>query len=76
MIRTAHLQGTDNVLVDPGFEEAPELTAKATQALRLNELIDQRGLSKIEAATITVAISRTSHSRKEACGAGISSALA
>jgi predicted XRE-type DNA-binding protein len=46
-------QGTDNVLLDLGFDDAEELSAKAALALKLNELIDRRGLSQTEAATIT-----------------------
>lgn len=46
-------QGTDNVLLDLGFEEGAELSAKAALALKFNELIDRRGLSQIEAAAIT-----------------------
>lgn len=45
-------QGTDNVLVDLGFDDAEELSTKAALALKLNELIDQRGLSQTEAAAI------------------------
>ena len=45
--------GTDNVLLDLGFEDAAELSAKAALALKLNELINQRGLSQTEAARIT-----------------------
>lgn len=46
-------QGTDNVLVDLGFEDAEELSAKAALALKLNQLIDKRGLNQTEAAAIT-----------------------
>ena len=53
MIRNEHPQGTDNVLMDLGFDDAEELTAKAALALKLNTLIDQRGLSQTEAAAIT-----------------------
>jgi predicted XRE-type DNA-binding protein len=45
-------KGTDNVLVDLGFEDAEELSVKAALALKLNALIDQRGLSQMEAAGI------------------------
>lgn len=51
--RIDHPQGTDNVLLDLGFDDAEELSAKAALALKLNELIDQRGLSQIAAAAIT-----------------------
>ena len=53
MSRTDIPQGTDNVLLDLGFDDAEELSAKAALALKLNELIDRRGLSQTEAATIT-----------------------
>ena len=43
-------KGTDNVLADLGFEDAEELTVKATLAVKLNDLIDRRGLSQNEAA--------------------------
>ncbi|WP_454765486.1 helix-turn-helix domain-containing protein [Cupriavidus campinensis] len=46
-------KGTDNVLLDLGFDDAEELSAKAALALKLNQLIDQRGLSQTEAAAIT-----------------------
>lgn len=53
MTRKDHLRGTDNVLVDLGFEDAEELSAKAALAVKLNELIDRRGLRQTEAAHIT-----------------------
>jgi predicted XRE-type DNA-binding protein len=46
-------KGTDNVLVDLGFEDAEELTAKATLAVKFNALLAQRGLSQTAAAAIT-----------------------
>lgn len=46
-------KGISNVLVDLGFEDAEELTAKASLALKLNELIEKRGLSQTEVAAIT-----------------------
>jgi len=46
-------QGTDNVLLDLGFDDAEELSAKAALALKLNTLIDQRGLGQKEVASIT-----------------------
>lgn len=45
--------GTENVLADLGFEDAEELSAKAVLAVKLNELIEKRGLSQTEAAAIT-----------------------
>ena len=53
MERKGSRKGTDNVLADLGFEDAEELTAKATLAVKFNELIDKRGLSQMEAAAIT-----------------------
>jgi predicted XRE-type DNA-binding protein len=47
------LPGTNNVLADLGFEDAEDLSAKAILAVKLNELIDKRGLSQTEAASIT-----------------------
>jgi predicted XRE-type DNA-binding protein len=52
MTRTDHPEGADNVLHDLGFDDAEELSAKAALALKLNELIDQRGLTQIGAAAI------------------------
>jgi predicted XRE-type DNA-binding protein len=46
-------KGTRNVLVDLGFEDAEELSVKAALAVKLNELIDKRGLSQTDTATIT-----------------------
>lgn len=48
-----HPQGTSNVLVSLGFDDAEVLSTKAALALKLNELIDQRGLSQMAAATMT-----------------------
>ncbi len=53
MPRKANPKGTDNVLSDLGFEDAEELSAKAVLAVKLNDLIDQRGLSQVQAAGIT-----------------------
>lgn len=47
------LKGTDNVLVELEFEDAEELTAKASLAVKLNDLTQKRGLSQTEVATIT-----------------------
>jgi predicted XRE-type DNA-binding protein len=41
------------VLVDLEFGDAEELSAKTLLAVKLNELIDRRGLSQTEAAEIT-----------------------
>lgn len=50
---TDRTQGTDNVLLDLGFDDARELSAKALLAFKLNALINQRELSQSETATIT-----------------------
>ena len=47
------LKGTDNVLVDLGFDDAEELTAKTSLAVKLNDLVEMRGLSQTEVAAIT-----------------------
>lgn len=46
-------EGTTNVLTDLGFDDAEELSAKSALAIKLNELIEMRGLSQVEAADIT-----------------------
>ena len=45
-------KGVSNVLVDLGFEDAEELSAKTMLAIKLNGLIDQRNLSQMDAAAI------------------------
>jgi len=52
MARKDNPRGTDNVLQQLSFDDAEELSVKAALALKLNELIDQRGLSQMEAAAI------------------------
>ena len=51
MTHKEYSQGTDNVLADPGFDDAEELPAKTLLAVKLNELIDKRGLSQTEAGS-------------------------
>ena len=46
-------EGTDNVLADLGMDDAEDLSAKAMLAVKLNALIEKRGLSQTEAAGIT-----------------------
>ncbi len=48
-----HNPGMQNVLYDLGFEDAAELTAKVQLAIRLNDLIDERGLNQREVAALT-----------------------
>ena len=52
MSRKDSSQGVANVLVDLGFDDAEELSAKAVLAVKLNGLIDKRGLSQAETASI------------------------
>jgi predicted XRE-type DNA-binding protein len=52
MRRKGQRRGTDNVLVDLGFDEAEELSAKAILAVKLNKLIDAHALSQAQAAEI------------------------
>jgi predicted XRE-type DNA-binding protein len=44
--------GTDNVLADLGFSDASELSAKAMLAMKINALLEARGLSQSKAARI------------------------
>jgi predicted XRE-type DNA-binding protein len=43
----------DNVLIDLGFDDAQELSAKAALALKLNQLIEHKKLTQAQAATRT-----------------------
>lgn len=63
--RIEYPEGTDNVLVDLGFDDPGELAAKAVLALKLNTLIDQRGLDQAETAAVTgMTRSKVSHVRR------------
>ena len=53
MHRKGSDSGTDNVLMDLGFDDAAELSAKVALALKLNALLDQRRLTQSQAAGIT-----------------------
>ena len=46
-------KAVENVLVDLGFDDAEELTAKASLAVKFNDLVDKRGLSQVDVAAIT-----------------------
>ena len=46
-------KAVENVLVDLGFDDAEQLTAKASLAVKVNDLVEKRGLSQIEVAAIT-----------------------
>ncbi len=52
MARKTRDHGTDNVLVDLGFPDAEELTAKAILAKKINDIVDQRSLTQAEAAEL------------------------
>lgn len=45
--------GTLNVLYDLGLDDAADLTARAQLAIKLNALIDKRGLTQAEVAALT-----------------------
>lgn len=53
MNRNDRFQDTRSLAMDVDFDDPHELSAKAALALKLNELIDLRGLSQVEAAAIT-----------------------
>lgn len=53
MSRNDRFPDSANLAMDVDVDDAQELSAKAALALKLNELIDQRGLSQMEAAAIT-----------------------
>ncbi len=53
MSRKGGSRGTENVLLDFGFDDAKELSAKALLAVKLNAVIEKRGLNQTEAAGIT-----------------------
>jgi predicted XRE-type DNA-binding protein len=50
MARKRRTHGTDNVLVDMGFDDAEELSAKAMLAMKVNALLDAQGLTQAGAA--------------------------
>jgi predicted XRE-type DNA-binding protein len=52
MRRKTQKAGTPNVLIDLGFADAGELSAKAELAMKLNALLDAEGLSQAKAADI------------------------
>ena len=53
MTHKEHPQSTDNVLIDLGFDDAEELSAKTLLAVKLNDLVDKWSLSQTEAARLT-----------------------
>ena len=44
--------GTDNVLADLGFLDAEELTAKTILAKKINDIVESRGLTQLDAAEL------------------------
>lgn len=52
MTRNQRTQATDNVLVDLGFDDAEELSAKAILAMKLNALLDAQRLTQAKASKI------------------------
>lgn len=52
MARAARHRGTDNVLVDLGFLDAEELTAKVILAKKINDILESQGLTQSAAADL------------------------
>jgi predicted XRE-type DNA-binding protein len=52
MHRSTKNRGTDNVLVDLGFADAEELSAKAILAKKINDILAARSLTQSEAAAL------------------------
>jgi len=52
MARRTKEHGTDNVLADSGFPDAEELTAKVILPKKINDIVEKRGLTQIEAAEL------------------------
>ena len=50
MAGTAKRRGTDNVLVDLGFPDAEQLTAKVILARKINDVLEIRALTQTAAA--------------------------
>ena len=46
------VQYTNNVLADLGVEDAEELSAKVHLAVRINKILDSRGLKQVEAGEV------------------------
>lgn len=45
-------RGTDNVLADLGFPDAEELTAKSILAKKINDILEYRELTQVDAAEL------------------------
>ena len=52
MTRKVKDRGTNNVLADLGFPDAEELTAKTILAKKINDILDDRGLTQLKAAKL------------------------
>jgi predicted XRE-type DNA-binding protein len=52
MTRKRTDRGADNVLVDLGFPDADELTAKAILAKMINDIVERRNLTQTDAAKL------------------------
>src|SRR5215510_5835747 len=52
MKRKTKRRGTDNVLVDLGFPDAEELSAKAILAKKINDIVKKRRLTQLEVAEL------------------------
>lgn len=52
MTRKTKDRGTDNVLVDLGFPDAEELTAKTILAKKINDIVERRGLTQVDTAEL------------------------
>jgi predicted XRE-type DNA-binding protein len=52
MTRNTKNPGSPNVLVDLGFSDAEDLTAKATLAKKVNDIVASRGLTQSETAEL------------------------
>jgi len=52
MAKKTRSKGTTNVLVDLGFADAEELSAKVLLTLKINKLLDARELTQAQAATV------------------------
>lgn len=52
MNRKTNIRGTHNVLADLGFPDAEDLTAKTILAKKINDILERRGLTQIDAAAL------------------------
>ncbi|HSY88305.1 MAG TPA: helix-turn-helix transcriptional regulator [Verrucomicrobiae bacterium] len=52
MTRKSKGRGTDNVLSDLGLPDAEELSAKAILAKKINDIVENRGLTQVEVAEL------------------------